>query len=68
MGSVSLLDVPPESCEFVLFGVLSSEMVDCQCSGEIFELSELIVAIVLGIFSVDFLEGLDAFFYFGDFF
>jgi hypothetical protein len=48
--------------------VLSSEVVDCQCSCEIFELSELIVAIVLGIFNVHFLEGLEAFFYFGDLF
>ena len=46
--------------------MFSSKVVDCQCSCEIFELSELIVAIVLGIFSVHFLEGLDAFFYFGD--
>ena len=50
-----------------MFSVFSSEVVDSQGFSETVEFFELVVAIVLGIFSVDFLEGLEAFFYFGDF-
>jgi hypothetical protein len=65
---IGLFKCSPKGVEFLLFGYVGGGVIYGECSGKYFKFLELIVAILCGIFCVDFFEVVGVLFDFGDFF